>query len=118
ILLPGEPFHLVGHSYGGAVALRFCHRSPERIRSLTVFEPVSFHLLGLADPGLQPVFSLMEELGRLLAADRRVDAAATFLDYWSGTGSFAQYPTRVQQDFARRTPKLALDFQALTGTPL
>jgi len=118
ILLPGEPFHLVGHSYGGAVALRFCHRYPERIRSLTVFEPVAFHLLNSEDPGLEPVHVMMWELGRLLTAGLRAEAAATFLEYWSGPGSFAKFPARVREDFARRTPKLALDFQALTGTPL
>lgn len=118
LLVPGEPFHLVGHSYGGAVALCFCHRSPERIKSLAVFEPVSFHLLEPADPGLEPVHAMMEELDRLLAAGRRAEAAATFLDFWSGPGSFAKFPERVRQDFARRTAKLALDFQALTGAPL
>ena len=118
ILPPGEPFHLVGHSYGGAVALRFSHRCPERVKTLTVFEPVAFHLLQRTDPGFEPVHAMMLELGRLLAAGQRAEAAATFLDYWSGPGSFANYPPRIQQDFARRTEKLALDFQALTGTPL
>jgi pimeloyl-ACP methyl ester carboxylesterase len=118
LLLPDESFHLVGHSYGGAVALRFSHRFPQRIKTLTVFEPVAFHLLNRDDPGLQPVHDMMVELGKLLEAGERAAAAAVFLDYWSGPGSFANFPTRVQQDFARRTPKLALDFQALTGTPL
>jgi pimeloyl-ACP methyl ester carboxylesterase len=118
ILPPGEPVHLVGHSYGGAVALRFSHRFPERVKTLTVFEPVAFHLLQGQDPDLEPVRTMMAELERLLTAGLPAEAAATFLDYWSGPGSFANFPARVQQDFARRTPKLALDFQALTGTPL
>src|SRR5262245_10636432 len=37
--------HLVGHSYGGAVALRFAADRAERLLSLTLIEPVSFHLL-------------------------------------------------------------------------
>ena len=118
ILAPAESCHLVGHSYGGAVALRFCHRYPERVKTLTVFEPVAFHLLNRADPGLQPVLAMMSELELLLSQGERAEAAATFLDYWSGPGSFAKFPARVQHDFARRTGKLALDFQALTGTPL
>lgn len=118
LLLPGETVHLVGHSYGGAVALRFAHRFPERVRTLTVFEPVAFHLLPRDDAGLAPVLLMMSELGRLLAAGLRAEAAAHFLDYWGGAGSFSKYPPRVQQDFARRTEKLALDFEALTKTPL
>jgi len=118
LLPPGEPCHLVGHSYGGAVALRFCHRFAQRVSSLAVFEPVAFHLLGRDDPGLEPVHAMMRELAGLLGAGRPAEAAASFLDYWSGTGSFARFPARVQQDLARRTPKLPLDFQALTGEPL
>ena len=42
-----EPFlepgtHLVGHSYGGVIALLAAARHPERLRSLTVIEPPSF----------------------------------------------------------------------------
>src|SRR5262245_14829614 len=44
VLAPGERFHLVGHSYGGAVALQLALRT-QRLLSLTLFEPVAFHLL-------------------------------------------------------------------------
>ena len=118
LLQPDERFHLVGHSYGGAVALGFCHSLPGRVKTLTVFEPVAFHLLDRGDPGLQPVVAMMKEIARLLAAGLRTEAAATFIDYWSGPGSFARFPQRMQRDFAQRTGKLALDFNALTRTPL
>jgi len=118
LLQPDEPFHLVGHSYGGAVALSLAHRLPERVKTLTVFEPVAFHLLDSNDPGLEPVRALMRELTLLLTAKRYPEAAATFLDYWSGPGSFASFPPRLQQDFADRTEKLMLDFSALTRTQL
>ena len=42
------PIHLVGHSYGGGVALRFALSFPERLRSLTLIEPSCFHLLKTA----------------------------------------------------------------------
>src|SRR3546814_8229080 len=41
----GEPVHLVGHSYGGAVALMAALHFPEAIASLTLIEPVAFFLL-------------------------------------------------------------------------
>ncbi|MFJ4776184.1 alpha/beta fold hydrolase [Streptomyces sp. NPDC088762] len=34
-----ERVHLIGHSYGGAVALRHAVRSPERVASVAVYEP-------------------------------------------------------------------------------
>jgi pimeloyl-ACP methyl ester carboxylesterase len=37
--------HVVGHSYGGAVALRLAQELQSQTRSLTLFEPVAFHLL-------------------------------------------------------------------------
>ena len=46
-LTPGT--HLVGHSYGGVVALLAAARRPERLRSLTVIEPPAF-AVARADP--------------------------------------------------------------------
>jgi len=37
--------HLIGHSYGGGVALRLAFMRPGRIASLTLYEPSAFHLL-------------------------------------------------------------------------
>jgi pimeloyl-ACP methyl ester carboxylesterase len=114
ILPAGEPLHLVGHSYGGAVALRFCHHLPERVTALTVFEPVAFHLLPPGDPGLESVFAMMRALQSLISAGKRRDAVQTFIDYWSGTGSFEKLPQRVQDEFASKADKLLLDIRALT----
>lgn len=118
ILPKDEPFHLVGHSYGGAVALRLSHLLRRRVLSLTLFEPVAFHLLERDDPALEPVAALMHELGGLLAAGERSEAVEVFVDYWNGPGAFAALPPRVQKDFAARTDKLQLDFKALVDTPL
>ncbi|MFN8850688.1 MAG: alpha/beta fold hydrolase, partial [Inhella sp.] len=46
----GPRVHLVGHSFGGAVALRAALRYADRLASLTLFEPVLFSLLMAAAP--------------------------------------------------------------------
>src|SRR4030095_9545671 len=52
-LQPGEHFHLIGHSYGGIVALQLAAQDgPQRVRSLSLFEPIAFHLLPALDPDL------------------------------------------------------------------
>ena len=42
LIEPGT--HLVGHSYGGVIALLAAARRPERLRSLTVIEPPAFRV--------------------------------------------------------------------------
>ena len=44
-LIGEQQFHLIGHSYGGATALRFAYAEQKRLLSLSVYEPVAFHLL-------------------------------------------------------------------------
>lgn len=34
------PFHLIGHSYGGAIALRLAFEQRHRVASLALYEPV------------------------------------------------------------------------------
>ena len=41
------PLHLVGHSYGGALALEAARSLGPRVHSLTLIDPVAFHLLRL-----------------------------------------------------------------------
>jgi pimeloyl-ACP methyl ester carboxylesterase len=43
--------HLLGHSYGGALAARYAVRAPANVRTLTLIEPALFYLLKPA--GLQ-----------------------------------------------------------------
>jgi pimeloyl-ACP methyl ester carboxylesterase len=42
-----EAVHLVGHSYGGLLALQYALRHPERVRSIVAYEPVA---VGILDP--------------------------------------------------------------------
>jgi pimeloyl-ACP methyl ester carboxylesterase len=42
--LGDEPWHLIGHSLGGGLALRLAERFPERVASLTLMAPVGLGL--------------------------------------------------------------------------
>src|SRR5690348_13175582 len=44
-----HPVHLAGHSYGGGVALHAALQRPDRIASLSLYEPTAFHLLPQLD---------------------------------------------------------------------
>lgn len=112
------PIHLVGHSYGGAVALRFALQQPERVRSLTLIEPVAFHLLrsATADAADRSLFGTVAEVAGVVSkatatGDYR-GGMAHFVDYWSGDGAWSRTKPEVRTALARRTPKVALDFWA------
>ena len=112
-----EPFHLVGHSYGGAIALRLASEQSMRIRSLALYEPVAFGLLEFGDTARKEVAKLTAAMHRAMESDR-ARATRLFIDYWSGPGAFARLPEDVKSDFIDRIPKVPLDFQALFGDRL
>ncbi|WP_420477138.1 alpha/beta fold hydrolase [Noviherbaspirillum sp. ST9] len=118
LLAPGERFHLVGHSFGGGVALRLAHANPARLHSLALFEPTAFHLLDRKDKVLDDIRAVAH-LTRVAAdEDQRLAATEIFIDYWSGKGAFAALPPARQALFTSLLPKVPLDFQALIDDPL
>jgi pimeloyl-ACP methyl ester carboxylesterase len=98
-----ERFHLVGHSYGGGVALRIAREQPARLRSLTDAD-------GMAD-----LRAVAARVAAGAADGDALAATASFIDFWSGPGAFAAIDALRQQALARLLPKAALDFQALFG---
>ena len=95
----GERFSLVGHSYGGAVALIAALAHRERVRSLVLYEPTLFALV-------QPpsdVAGIRDTVSSAVAALARGDASAAaryFIDFWMGDGSFDRMPERNQAAIA------------------
>lgn len=113
--LAHRPMHLVGHSFGGAVALRLARELPGQVRSLALYEPVAFHLLPAIGPQRAAVQALAEQMRQDLAAGAAERAAEDFVDYWSDTGSFAAMAAATQARLALEVPKVLEDFAALLG---
>ena len=113
-LEPGEPFHLIGHSFGGACALHMARRMPQRVLSLTLFEPVAFHLLPAHDPARAEIVGVVDGIAAS-ASDR--DATRIFIDYWNRAGAFDAAPPAAQDKMVGMIAKVRLDFQALLGEP-
>ncbi len=109
-----EPFHLVGHSYGGATALQLARRLPGRVLSLALFEPVAFHLLEATDPARIEIAAV---IAGIEGAATPAAATRAFLDYWNGAGAFDAMPAPLRERFAAQIAKVRLDFVALMNEP-
>lgn len=106
-----QPFHLVGHSCGGAIALKLAVEQPEKILSLALYEPVAFHLL---EQGSEARI-LSDDFARKVAIDDKYQAAEIFTNFWNKAGFFRSLPQKMQDLMARDMAKVSLDFQGLTA---
>jgi pimeloyl-ACP methyl ester carboxylesterase len=116
-----ENVHLVGHSYGGGVALSVALARPDRIASMALYEPSAFHLLkGMGKPGAEAHAEIAGVARRIsegvVAGDYR-GAMAAFVDYWNGPGTFGAMRPVAQNALTRWAPKAPLDFRALLDEP-
>jgi pimeloyl-ACP methyl ester carboxylesterase len=113
--------HLVGHSYGGAVALRATIERPWRVASLSLYEPTAFHLLkdmgerGM--PALAEIRAVAARTAQGVITGNYRGAAVSFIDYWSGPGAWAALSPAVRSAVTRWMPKAPLDFRALIDEP-
>jgi pimeloyl-ACP methyl ester carboxylesterase len=113
-----EPFHLIGHSYGGVVATYFAKKYPERIRSLIVYEPANFAVLfaeGLHTDAAREILDVRAAFadgsGTALSRWR---AARAFITYWSGSSAWRSFKLAQRSWFASISPKVAAEFDAIS----
>ena len=114
---PHVRVHVVGHSYGGVVALRFAQRSRGRVASLTLYEPVAFGMLDQEDATLVEIKQIAECVPRLIAAGLPQHATELFVDFWSGRGSYGRLARPDQIGVARNINKVPFDFRAASSWP-
>ncbi len=116
----GTPVHLVGHSYGGGVALKIAREHPELVLSLTLIEPSAFHVLA-GDPQdaglLSEITTLANAVTDAVSSGNYWEGTAQFVDYWSGAGTWAAMPYKSQMRLCQTLGKVVLDFRALLNEP-
>ncbi|HEY4120132.1 MAG TPA: alpha/beta hydrolase [Byssovorax sp.] len=109
----GGAAHLVGHSYGGLVALGAALERPAAALSLALVEPVAFGVLydageaeALADLPQDPAF-----YDDPTGGDARW--LTGFVDYWSGPGAFASLPGPARASWLAVGRKVFLEVRSL-----
>ena len=99
----GEPVHVVGHSYGGALAMELARRSAEAgtglVRSLFLVEPVSFHLLRTGGMLRQwdRVAKVAQRCIDLAEGGHPQRAAARYMGFWLGRAKWWLMPRRMKR---------------------
>ena len=110
------PVHLAAHSYGAAAALEAALALGDRVQSLTLIEPVSFHLLKLGShPEWNRVQSVAARVSEAVAAGRKEQAAAGFMKYWIGPLRWWLTPRKAREKIAETMGKVAAEFGMLSG---
>lgn len=116
---PG-PFVLAGHSYGGAVALKAALRDPARVRALVLYEPTLFALVDAHSPppnGADGIRGAVRASAEALEAGDSDNAARHFIDFWSGTGTWAATPEERKPAMAKAVSKVRRWAHALITEP-
>ncbi|MBI3370076.1 MAG: alpha/beta fold hydrolase [Burkholderiales bacterium] len=108
--------HLVGHSYGAAVALQLALRHPRWVRSLTLYEPVAFGVIDAMAPE-DDAFAEIEDIAHavqtLVRRGESRDAARVFVGYWAGAGAWDAMGTAAQAVVLSRIATVPRHFEAL-----
>jgi pimeloyl-ACP methyl ester carboxylesterase len=94
----GSPAHLVGHSFGGLVALDVALRRRTPLLSLTIIEAPAVQLLHNMGEA-QHYHAFRNMTASYFAGFYRGDATAieAMIDFYGGAGTFAAWPERVRE---------------------
>ena len=114
----GGDVHLVGHSYGGAIALRVTRDHPHLVASVAVYEPVVLRALFDYNPNdrsAAEVADIAHAIRRDLNGGDRMRAAHRFLRYWSGDDAWATLTHERRLRLAGRMPIIDAHFASLIG---
>jgi pimeloyl-ACP methyl ester carboxylesterase len=107
---PG-PVHIIGHSFGGALALRLAAMIPRKVCSVCVYEPTSLEVFAVS--GQQQDLAFLAEFRQLAKITSRTGpmvAMETFLDYWMGPDSWQLLDHGARARLAAMAPIVARDF--------
>lgn len=115
---PGKT-HLVGHSYGGAVAMLAAAEYSKKFTSVTAIEPANWHLLREGSFGDREMYTQLARLAMTLAnaaaIDEREVGLERFVDYWSGAGTWASISEEARKPLCKRVETIVFNLCAVLG---
>lgn len=116
----GGEVHLVGHSFGGLVAVAVALRKAVPLASLTVLEAPAMELLREHTEDAEHLRAFQAMNATYFAAFERgeTEAVGTMIDFYGGAGTYASWPVRVRAYAAETAAVNILDWQSAYAFPL
>ena len=109
-----QAVHLVGHSNGAGIAIKVAMMRPDLVKSLSLYEPATFHFLENEDARSRALYSEIRQLSGLISASAASDAAEAgmqrFLDFWNGAGFWSGLPLETRRSFTQMINAVMADF--------
>jgi pimeloyl-ACP methyl ester carboxylesterase len=98
-----DQVYLVGHSFGGSVAMKAAALMAGRVTKLVLLETNPFYLLKQAGEiaGFAEAMALRDCIKEFGALGQWETAAERFADYWNGPGSWRDTPPERRAAFAK-----------------
>lgn len=121
ILKNAGKFHLIGHSYGGLIALKLALDDSTRIASLTLYEPTCFFLLfvnGSNDQAGREISAIRDETSYFVDIGDLDLAAKRFVDYWMGPGAWSKTSEPSRSSIVKRMKKVRSEWTTAFDKPL
>jgi len=97
----GERVHLIGHSYGGLLALQLAAAHPGAVASLAVYDPVAWGVIAGDDDPAVRADAARVHFGWSDDPDRQRAWFRGFVDYWQGVGAWDQLRPENRAEFER-----------------
>ena len=115
----GGRVHLVGHSFGGLVALAVALRNRVPLASLVILEaPAPEVLRDRGEHQHYRAFRQMTEAYFAAFDGGNAEAIAAMIDFYGGAGTYASWPPRVRAYAVETTPVNILDWASAYGFAL
>jgi pimeloyl-ACP methyl ester carboxylesterase len=115
----GGRVHLVGHSFGGLVALAVALRNEVDLASIVLLEPPAIELLRERNEDRH--HAAIRRMKDTYFASFRAgndEAISMMMDFYGGDGTFASWPPKVRAYAVKTTPVNMLDWASALGFPL
>lgn len=105
-----RPAILIGHSYGGFLALQLALRTPEMTRAVIAFDPIAWGALRSTEPeALEPLKDL-----RFARPEAGQDEwLRSFVDFWGEPGAWDKMSSRARESMLASYPKMRQEVASL-----